>query len=199
MKLTTAFAVLAAFVLQWSASGQTAVVSSLGSRSCADVVSSPRDGDLGTEHYSQWLFGFLSGLNASRLRSHEKPFDLMDFEDADWQWVVRTCERNPQMTLFAAAAGLWNQLEAGRPPAPAQPFFPTSERARIVLPETALVLVVVEDAKHMAWFDVGPGAIGWEFLGPYGKDFERPSISREGCHILIDWGHRHSGLDFEYC
>jgi hypothetical protein len=152
---------------------------------------------LGTEHYRQWLFGFLSGLNASRLRSHEKPFDLMD-EDAQWRWVVGICQTKPQMTLFAAAAGLWNQLEAGRPPRPAQPFFPTSERARIVIPETTFVLVVVEDAKHMGWFDLGPGG-AWEFLGPYSKEFERPSISREGCKFLIDWGHKRSPLLFDAC
>ena len=196
MKLTT-FAVLAAFVLQWSASGQTSAVSPLGSLSCAAVVSSANDANLGTEPYRQWLFGFLSGLNASRLRSHEKPFDLMD-EDTDWQWVVRTCERNPQMTLFAAAAGLWNLLEAGRSPRPAQPFFPTSERARIVIPETTFVLVLFEDAKHMAWWAMNdPQTLGYEFLGPYSKDFERPSISREGCKFLIDWGHKRSPLLFD--
>jgi len=126
MKVSTALGLLVAIGLQWSAAAQAGVVSSLGSRSCSAVVASSRDGRSAAEQYRQWLLGFLSGLNASRLRSHETPFNLTD-EDAHWQWIVRRCDANPQMTLFGAATALWNELLEGRSPALARPFFPTSE------------------------------------------------------------------------
>ena len=109
-----------------TAIAQSSAISSLGLRPCSAVVSGIRDRQLVAAEYRAWVFGFLSGLNASRLHSDQKPFALTD-EDAHWQWIVRRCEANPETTLFGSAVGLWNELMAGRNPALARPFFPTSK------------------------------------------------------------------------